>query len=296
MCSQNPVVVAPPTSPVLKLQACAKDAQLATTVPGHGGSEHSCVLEHSAQDLKVEYVALCAKMDAALKNGASAEHLRKTAQTMCCSPDMPVFSRLPESVCGTLWRLALAQAMFQNCSQEIQEIAETSDGSGGPHFSSISECGASEFTDATSCCGDSPQASLTEAVSTDVPELSMRKHLQSLQDEDQRCILLLRDIQKLGFSPQALLMSHFSNFGPVKQIMVARSATNGARKRSRIRPAGLGFVVMENAEAAAAILDQGERQVIQGTAVEVRIRSFQHASSEKSGCLKSNTWADISGF
>jgi hypothetical protein len=262
--------------------------------------------ENLAQDLAVEYITLCAKIDGALKSGeVSSLHLRGTAQKFCSSPDMPIFSTLPTATCGSLWRLALAQVLLQNCQEEIQELTATSD---GPSLSSLEECSMSEFTDASaSLCGDSPKASLGEtllqgahllqsSVSKDVDEWSMRKHLQNLQNEDQRCILLLRDIQRLGFSPKALLTSHFSQFGPVKQIMIARSATNGARKRSRVRPAGLGFVVMGNAEAAAAVQHKGERQVILGTTSEVRIRCFKHTNSDQAGCLKSSTWADISGF
>jgi len=293
--------------------ASPKDEPLTPTSLGQSGPGEASVPVHAVLGLAAEYAELCGTIEDALRRSEGAEsNMRDTASKLCGNPDMPVLSSLPDVVSGTLWRLALAQVMLQNCQQDIQELAASRSESCSslPDLRSNVGRSASELSDTSTSCGgdatpqgnpeepslETPPSSKAKDGLNDLGECSMRKHLRDLQDEDQECVLLIREIQRLGFSPQAALMGHFSMFGPVKQILVARSATTGARKRSRIRPAGLGFVVMENAEAAAAVLAKGERQVIEGTVVEVRIRRFKHANPEAPGSPGLSTWADISGF
>jgi len=330
MCSQNPVEFTEPAIPALKpLLASSRD----------GGPDGGSMPVHAVLGLAAEFAELCLSLEGALKASNKDDQLKgasrgcshevkmdDTASALSSSPMVPVLSALPCAVRGTLWRLALAQVMLQNCQQSIQDLAVSRTGSvdGSPGKNSCASLGSDADSGAStsaSCSKDLPQmpyANLEQPLAlegqplaleaqqalrckaTELPEelgeqSSMRKHLRDLQDEDPDCILLIREIQRLGFGPQASLTRHFGQFGPVKQVLVARSAT-AARRRSRIRPAGLGFVVMDSAAAASSALDCGERQVIAGTTIEVRVRRFKRGANESSESPEPGTWADISGF
>lgn len=118
-----------------------------------------------------------------------------------------------------------------------------------------------------------------------VPDLentgeTLRMHLQSLQDEDPKNVLILRKINKLGFESPDLLERYFSEFGDVKRVLVAHSRVkpSNRRSRSRVRPAGLGFVVMGGRADIDAVLCLGEQQVVAG--VPIQVQSYEQRGKQ----------------
>lgn len=88
----------------------------------------------------------------------------------------------------------------------------------------------------------------------DVP---MQEILHTLERVDQDRVLIVRKIKKLGFNSMSTLRAHFEQFGLVQQILVSHS-----HLQSRVRPASLGFVVMDSIVASKAALAVGSEQVV----------------------------------
>lgn len=103
--------------------------------------------------------------------------------------------------------------------------------------------------------------------------LKLACQLEELDSEDAACVLSVRKIHKLGFESKQLLMEHYSKFGVVERVLVSNShekAPPNPMFRIRLRPSGLGFVVMRRWEDAAAVLAEGDIQHVAGVAIEVR--------------------------
>merc|ERR1719161_3173488 len=75
---------------------------------------------------------------------------------------------------------------------------------------------------------------------------SLRQDLELLRQRQPECVIIVRKIKKLGFESPQLLDKYFSQFGEVKELLVAHSHVKPTSKRpnGRVRPAALGFVVM----------------------------------------------------
>eukprot|EP00443_Scrippsiella_acuminata_P108842 CAMPEP_0115768050 /NCGR_PEP_ID=MMETSP0272-20121206/103987_1 /TAXON_ID=71861 /ORGANISM="Scrippsiella trochoidea, Strain CCMP3099" /LENGTH=463 /DNA_ID=CAMNT_0003214079 /DNA_START=79 /DNA_END=1471 /DNA_ORIENTATION=+ len=137
-----------------------------------------------------------------------------------------------------------------------------------------------------------PRHRLTGTAATDTPSANalaaqqagetLRMHLQSLLDTDPGRVLLVRKINRLGFSSPDVLRAHYSWYGEVDRVLVAHSRVKSCtveQKVYRLRPAGLGFVVMSRLEEARAVLDAGNEQMING--VLVRVQKFERRMSEQ---------------
>lgn len=118
-----------------------------------------------------------------------------------------------------------------------------------------------------------------------VPDLenngeTLRMHLQCLQEEDPKNVLILRKINKLGFESPELLETYFSEYGEVKRVLVAhcRVKPSNRRARSRVRPAGLGFVIMASAADVDAVLCLGEQQLVSN--VPIQVQSYQQRGKQ----------------
>lgn len=137
-----------------------------------------------------------------------------------------------------------------------------------------------------------PRRRFMGAATTDTPSANvvasqqagetLRMHLQSLLDTDPGRVLLVRKINRLGFSSPDVLQAHYSWYGAVERVLVAHSRVKSCtieQKAYRLRPAGLGFVVMSRLEGAQAVLDAGKEQMING--VLVRVQKFERRMSEQ---------------
>merc|ERR1719410_2579549 len=126
-----------------------------------------------------------------------------------------------------------------------------------------------------------PSQTSMSGASTGLQQETLRMHLRSLVNVDSGRVLIVRKINRLGFASQAVLREHFSWYGTVERVLVAHSrvkSTTAADKgaspvASRLRPSGLGFIVMSRVEDAQAILAHGSEQPVNG--IVVRIQQFQ---------------------
>lgn len=85
---------------------------------------------------------------------------------------------------------------------------------------------------------------------------TLRTHLSTLQNEDPMCVLIVRRINRLGFDSDEALKEYFVKLGNVRHVLVAHSRVKPSAKRpvARVRPAGIGFVVMATQEETDMVL------------------------------------------
>mmetsp|Transcript_131367 Transcript_131367/g.238933 ORF Transcript_131367/g.238933 Transcript_131367/m.238933 type:complete len:420 (-) Transcript_131367:241-1500(-) len=96
-------------------------------------------------------------------------------------------------------------------------------------------------------------------------------HLRSLDTMDPSLIVIVRRIGRLGLESPTWLRAHFSKFGVVDQVLVAHSRSNAYGKaHARIRPAGLGFIVMSTAAEVQTILGAGPEHIINEVVITVQ--------------------------
>lgn len=103
---------------------------------------------------------------------------------------------------------------------------------------------------------------------------TLQFHLKLLELEDPLCVLSVRKINRLGFDSKAILERHFAWHGVATKVLVAHLKVKQAGHRpARLRPAGLGFVVMASREHAVNVLKQGDSQMIGD--IEITVQPFQ---------------------
>lgn len=114
---------------------------------------------------------------------------------------------------------------------------------------------------------------------------TLRMHLRSLLHVESSRVLIVRKINRLSFSSPAILKEHFSWYGNVEQVLVAHSRVKSGSGQagivSRLRPSGLGFVVMSQTVDAEAILAQGPEQQVCGTLI--RVQKFERRMAMEDG-------------
>merc|ERR1719453_1952588 len=100
---------------------------------------------------------------------------------------------------------------------------------------------------------------------------SLRQDLELLRQRQPECVIIVRRIKKLGFESPQILDHFFSEYGEVKELLVAHSHVKPTAKRpnGRVRPAALGFVVMATPEGAQNAFKAGTDQVIGGVGIEL---------------------------
>merc|ERR1740130_1857983 len=74
---------------------------------------------------------------------------------------------------------------------------------------------------------------------------SLRQDLELLRQRQPENVIIVRKIKKLGFESPQMLDEHFSQYGEVKELLVAHSHVKPTAKRQngRVRPAALGNVI-----------------------------------------------------
>jgi len=100
---------------------------------------------------------------------------------------------------------------------------------------------------------------------------SLRQDLELLRQRQPECVIIVRKIKKLGFESPQLLDQYFSQYGEVKELLVAHSHVKPTAKRpnGRVRPAALGFVVMATEEGAQNAFKTGTQQWLNGVNIEL---------------------------
>jgi hypothetical protein len=95
-------------------------------------------------------------------------------------------------------------------------------------------------------------------------ESSLRSNLQKMAQYDDKLIFMVRKINKLGLSSPRFLRDYFEQFGAIQEVFVTHAIDKqkdpSLPEKQRIRPAGIGFVVMKKAEDVTAILQRDEAE------------------------------------
>lgn len=113
--------------------------------------------------------------------------------------------------------------------------------------------------------------------------LQIASHLKELLHEDPSCVLLLRQINRLGFDSPELLRAHYLQYGGVVKVLVSNTQEKDGTLPYpvRVRPSGIGFVLMDSPGAASAARAQGTEQTVSG--VQVKVLEFQRRPHCASG-------------
>mmetsp|Transcript_3084 Transcript_3084/g.9547 ORF Transcript_3084/g.9547 Transcript_3084/m.9547 type:complete len:353 (-) Transcript_3084:65-1123(-) len=111
-------------------------------------------------------------------------------------------------------------------------------------------------------------------------KIQIATHLRRLDDCNPRCVVMVRKINRLGFDASSILQRHFDRYGVVEEVLLSSASERpeGTPASVRVRPSGLGFVLMGCPEAAAAALAAGAEQAL-GEAV-IRVQSFKSKATE----------------
>jgi len=110
----------------------------------------------------------------------------------------------------------------------------------------------------------------------DEQDLTLRSIMQLLDPVDAACIIQVRRIKHLGFGSARALRAHYASFGAVDRVLVSHS-----HSQARVRPASMGFVVMEDAAGAKAVLAAGAEQMVGGC--PIRVGAFERSGIAEAG-------------
>jgi hypothetical protein len=111
-------------------------------------------------------------------------------------------------------------------------------------------------------------------------ENTLRSNLQKMADLDASRIFMVRKISKLGLGSSQLLKTYFGQFGGVTNAFVTHSLDRrkvnkeDPKSKPAVKPAGLGFVVMDQAEDVAAIFRAGMEHTVYG--VNICLTAYEH--------------------
>lgn len=112
----------------------------------------------------------------------------------------------------------------------------------------------------------------TKRQETHVPH-TLSASLLAVENVDERLIVVVRRIHKLGFQAEKSLRKHFGQFGRVLRIFLAHSTArshSGGPPQVRSRPSNLGFLQFASAKEVKAILARGEEQQIGAASILVQ--------------------------
>lgn len=125
----------------------------------------------------------------------------------------------------------------------------------GPHSQHAPSAGCFDG-DGGECLNDPGQHS---------DHISLKEQLQALEQEDARCVFVVRRLAKLGFDSADKLSLYFMPYGEVKSVHVPRAWSQGKFWRA----GSVGFVVMHSAEAVCAIMQGGPAHIVCGVVITV---------------------------
>lgn len=108
---------------------------------------------------------------------------------------------------------------------------------------------------------------------------TLRANLKKLVEYDAERIFMVRKINKLGLGSAQLLTNYFSQVGSVTKVYVThsidrRKMDENPQARPLVRPAGIGFVVMDKADQVASAFEKGLEQDVCG--VKIVLSPYEH--------------------
>lgn len=98
--------------------------------------------------------------------------------------------------------------------------------------------------------------------------------LNEVEMEDADCVIMVHRVHHLGFGSADILREYCARCGPVAKVLLSNkhSKDQDDPKDTRLRPSGIAFIVMQDRLGAAAVLEAGELQEVEGA--QVRFRKF----------------------
>lgn len=105
---------------------------------------------------------------------------------------------------------------------------------------------------------------------------SLRDDLEKVRCYEMARCLIVRRIKRLGLNSPQILRGRFSDFGIVTEVFVAHSCekkTLKAKLEQRLRPAAIGFVVMDTRQGAEEALRGGSALMV--GEIEVTVQPFE---------------------
>jgi len=115
------------------------------------------------------------------------------------------------------------------------------------------------------CCDGDGGGGCLNNPSQHSDHISLKEQLQALEQEDVRCVFVVRRLAKLGFDSADKLALYFMPYGDVKSVHVPRAWSQGKFWRA----GSVGFVVMRSAEAVCAIMQGGPAHIVCGVVITV---------------------------
>jgi hypothetical protein len=116
-------------------------------------------------------------------------------------------------------------------------------------------------------------------------ENTLKANLRKMTEYDADRIFMVRKINKLGLGSAQLLKKWFSQVGGVTEVFATHSIDRRIKQDVRnargpcVRPAGIGFVVMDTAEGAQRALQNGMEQTVFG--VQIKLATYDHQIPEE---------------
>lgn len=100
--------------------------------------------------------------------------------------------------------------------------------------------------------------------------------LERLGREDASCVLVVKGLARLGFDSRMHLRTYFRQAGRVREVLLANhpGQASAAGPVTRMRPAGMGYVLMERAADVQRVLGMGEIHSVQGC--DITVQRFEH--------------------
>lgn len=155
-----------------------------------------------------------------------------------------------------------------SCIEEIANILEKVMCLSTPSSSST-KSPVSEYVD--SGMFSSPSTGMLPAPARDGDRESsckLSEVLGVLDYEEEANIFIVRRISKLGYQANDVLTDFFSQFGPLRRVLLLPSRGRGD---SRLRPASMGFIVMEKAQDCSLICSS---EIFQVNEVNIQVQKF----------------------
>jgi hypothetical protein len=120
-------------------------------------------------------------------------------------------------------------------------------------------------------------------------------NMRKIAEMDEKRVFMVRRIHKLGFGSAEMLKTHFEKIGAVTNVFVThnldkrRVDPTNPNPRGNVRPAGLGFVVMETAEDVVTVLRAGTEQTVFN--VQISLSPYTHRNQAEAS-LEASTSGD----
>jgi hypothetical protein len=125
-----------------------------------------------------------------------------------------------------------------------------------------------------------PNAPRFPRVANITEDNTLRANLRKLATIDSKRVFMVRKIAKLGLNSPDLLRKYFSTFGSIEHVFVTHSIDkrnvdpNDPEAQPMIRPAGVGFIVMEKIEDVVNIFSKGLEHKVSG--VLIALTAYEH--------------------